>query len=488
MSTLKDLTYTDLNQLDEVFKYDLKAKLDFKNYSVCGSLLKIHDQGDRLMQLGDQENAYGFLMRFAEGAMLLFKSELYKKDKTYVDAMITKEKFEKTLQKLESLKKSLKLRYEKASSQKNSTENETKTDKAETKIKTLTAANVFKTQTPAKKKQISSPELYEILTKSQSKVLIIDTRSKTEFVDSQMNLSILLSSDKKRQKQISYINIPVEFVTGVSWHIYEALKANNAETASIFNTRKAYDYVVLLDNSSSLNTLTQESKLLTLKRALYEFEYENERLQHEPVILDGGFSQWLAYYPGYSTSSVASNLTHLKLETSQQEVSSIKKALNFDYPEIDVKPKPSSPVVLSVNKVQTDFDTNSQLPTDTSKNKTMTEADSGVKFLSKNITPVSVPSINRSNKPKNVMNINGPDSRPNGTQDDEANTEKIYNRVEDEISDRSINKQQSPPIIPQNILPKHQNKGEPQDSSAPDQIHISQKRLVKIKIRKKTHS
>jgi ubiquitin carboxyl-terminal hydrolase 8 len=412
MSIKKELDYRSLSELEKAFEFDFKT-LDFNKPAVCNTLLKIFDHGQSLLKLGDEENAYGFLMRFVDGSIRLRKSDAYKQDKTYIDTMISTRKLSKTIEALEDLKRSLRSRYD-AKSKADAAAELTVIEK---KVAPVTEK---KPNTTPVRKDLTPKDLVEILTKTSDKILIIDTRSQSEFANSQMNLSILLSSEKKRQEQISYINIPSEFISSVSWHIMEAIRGENTGVAQIFANRKNYDYLVLLDSDSDFKKLSQDSKLLTLKRAMFEYDLD-EKLKNEPLILDGGFNQWLTFYPGFTTNAA----TKINIQTENKNL--IKNTFNFEYPELDAKPKPASVTAQPTQPVQ-------PIAKETFKEETAINSDQSVidseKMLllgeeksnkndSENKSIPKIPSVNRSNKPslnlnsnKAIINIESEDVKP----------------------------------------------------------------------------
>jgi ubiquitin carboxyl-terminal hydrolase 8 len=457
-----DLAYNSIDELDKA--YALDKTLEFNKPAVCNTLLKLYDQGNKSLNLGDEEKSYGCLMRFVDGSMKLRKSNLYKDDPGYVETMIPKDKIATTLGKLETLKKSLRIRYEMKGLDSKLPKDEKQPTPAANKSVNPTKPGV---NSSSARKAITPQELLEMLTRSTDKILIIDTRSKSEFSNSQMNFSIQLSSDKKRQEQISYINIPNEFVDGVTWNIMDKLSGENAAAAKIFGNRKAFDQLVLLDSASHFNNLTRESKLLILKRAIYEFD-QDEKLSNEPLILDGGFSQWLVFYPGFTTNTAvtaSSNIATIKIQPEQH--SSIKKLISFDYPELEIKPKPPpviSPLTAVTPIVTTSVKDNADEQLAVSNDSRNVESDSkpvikddksSTLFESAANKPPQqpaqnnslqqhkMPNFDRSNKPSNKAIITIPSSSSDekltlippkatfevGLSDDEENTELTFPKL-----------------------------------------------------------
>jgi len=289
----KALAYLSFEDLAKQTKYDFK-NVNFNNSQVCNTLLKLYDKGQSLNSTGDEENAYLLLMKFFEAYVALRASKLYKEDKNFVENMITSDKLNKTIANLESLKESLLFRYEEAE------KNRQLLKDAESVVKkSVSKPLIINIQQIITKNFIKPIEFTELMTKSDFKFLIIDTRTTNEYSYSHMNLSILLPDLKKH----SFINIPGDLVENVAWKLEEAIKKqDNDSVFKIFSNRKDYDYLILIDKDSSAASFKPESKLCILKRALFDFEL-NDKLKNEPLILDGGWNEWINIYPGYSSSS-----------------------------------------------------------------------------------------------------------------------------------------------------------------------------------------
>jgi ubiquitin carboxyl-terminal hydrolase 8 len=288
----KELSYLNFEELSKQATFDFK-NVNFNSTQVCNSLLKMYDKGHLLNSTGDEEGSYLLLMKFLEAYLKLRTSKLYKEDKKFVENMITSEKINKTTDVLGCLKENLIFRYNEAEKNRQLLNNPVESvSKSELKP-------VNNIQQIIAKKFIKPIEFAELMTKSEYKFLIIDIRSTNEYNYSHMNLSILLPDFKKH----SFINIPGDLVENVAWKLEETIKKqDNDSVFKIFSSRKDYDYLILIDKDSSVTSFKPESKLSILKRALFEFEI-NDKLKNEPLILDGGWNEWINIYPGYSSSS-----------------------------------------------------------------------------------------------------------------------------------------------------------------------------------------
>lgn len=189
-----------------------------------------------------------------------------------------------------------------------------------------------------KKPYLNPKDLVEFLKKGVHRVLIMDVRPKSDFDLSHMNLQLVLN-DEKKQQLVKYMNLPNECIKSVSWAILESLKSHDPASACLFADRTKFDYLILFDFESKFESMQPESSLGMLKRALFEFDLD--ACKNEPIILQGGWKNWLVYYPVLVSSPAA------PLQNGQTEKKSIDKLFDFDYPEIDsTKKKTVPPVVI----------------------------------------------------------------------------------------------------------------------------------------------
>ena len=452
----KDLIYSNFDELLKQTHFDFTT-VNFNNPKTCNSMLKLYDEGNRCLKVGEEEKAYLLLMRFFDGVLKIRSSQLYKNDKKYVDSMISPTAFLKTLETLENLKESIKKRYEE---KEKSTKTDTKTPNT-TAIEQANLKPVEKPEEPAKsdsidKKYLNSKELFDLLKqKTNKKYLIIDTRSRNDYDFSHMNLNLVLNDENK--KQISYINIPNDLIENVVWNLNESLKKydkknefNSDQTVSqAFESRADYDHLIIFDKDSTYNNLKSESKLAILKRAIYE--YDPKKLKNEPIILDGGWSGWITFYPSLTTSTKGANLNNLANSQSDNETSqnSIKKILDFDYPELmslkkpivptpTPTPPPVKPVQEAKNEPKLDLIVNKPQPNNVNENKLEEKITNGV------TKPNAAPMINRSNKPSinssttKPVNENEKSSSPiKDTKPDETQNKRVF-MLSDTSSDEEV--------------------------------------------------
>lgn len=100
--------------------------------------------------------------------------------------------------------------------------------------------------------------------------------------------------------------------------------------------RGHFDYIVLLDWFSSAEDLKLGTTLQSLKDALFKWESKTI-LQNEPLILEGGYENWLLCFPQYTTNAKVTPPQHSRSEA-------VTVSLDFTYPSLE-EPAPVPPVV-----------------------------------------------------------------------------------------------------------------------------------------------
>lgn len=454
----KDLLYSNFDELEKICnEFDFR-KLDFNKPTICNSLLKLYDEGNKHLNDGEEEKAYIMLIRFFEGVVRLRKSKTYKDDKKYVDNFIPDKKLGETMDNLEKLKTDIKARYESKLVQSVTKPTTTSND---TNIPTPLITNGISkiTINSVEKKCLNPKELTEMINKAIYKLLIIDIRPKNEFEYSHMCFDILFNDDKKRNL-VSYINIPAELIENVSWNIYESLKAYEKQklltnsdrpqsnlASKIFSDRNQFDYLILFDKETSYGDMKSESKLAIFKRAV--FEYDTEKCKSEPLILDGGWKQWIMYYPAYVSSTASSQ----QIDPNIEKKSSANKLYDFDYPDVIVSKvkiaPPSSTKQLPQPQPQPPQQSQSEIkqqekqePSEDEKAKKLQQTKEEINESQNSKPPQSQldlklvsttlrPNINRNNKPGNLTNMstNITNSAVNETKVEETSNNQEGNKV-----------------------------------------------------------
>jgi hypothetical protein len=209
--------------------------------------------------------------------------------------------------------------------------------------------------------------------------------------------------------------------------------------------------------------------LSIFKRAIFEFD--DKKLKNEPIILEGGWSKWTSFYPGFTQSSknfIPSMST--KVDSQQNKTSTtIKNVLDFDYPEINDLKKPLIAPV-SVNNVDASKVLSNQVQPKVTPNQIQPQITniSNAMPIEKNISnniiaPSVVPSVNRSTKPIHVNKIQTPinnsdtsrhsnDITPSPSSSDDEEDRRIFEnnfkKPDDQLASIESTKKQQQPLTP----------------------------------------
>ncbi|CAC5425634.1 USP8 [Mytilus coruscus] len=160
--------------------------------------------------------------------------------------------------------------------------------------------------------QITPTSLYTLLQEQDIQLIIMDVRSDKDFKESHITHKCC-------------INIPVEIVppgTTVN-HIEKSLPE---DSKSPWQQRGNVDHIILLDWSSKLEDCNIGTTVRTLKDALFKYD-STVIIKSEPLVLDGGYDQWLLYYPQLTTNS--------NISRPKTDLMSPIPSLDFDYPDFD---------------------------------------------------------------------------------------------------------------------------------------------------------
>lgn len=349
--------------------------------------------------LGDEEIAYVLYMRYFNLISGIKKTSEYKKDESYFNDLIGSKNSNKAIRQAEVLQKSLRNRYDflkaqaysekLASMSKSSSSSSSKVDDAplkdDKKPETSLAAddvgdsnvqvsadksnglsNVLPpsattTSTPYSNGYISAVELYALLHDSQTNLVIMDTRPAKDYAESKLMFPVL-------------INVPSEIIPpGTTVRHIEKELPN--ESWKLWKERAEKDYIILMDLNSTVDKLQPGTVLKTLKDALYKFD-SSVILQKEPLILQGGYSHWMLYYPQTTTCP-------LDPKKSLADTSSTGPSLDFDYPEMDLLLKS----VGSKSATNLDIHNNLQLESDSTNNGDAAKASGQLPVVDRALKP-----------------------------------------------------------------------------------------------------
>uniref|UniRef100_A0A671DS91 ubiquitinyl hydrolase 1 n=1 Tax=Rhinolophus ferrumequinum TaxID=59479 RepID=A0A671DS91_RHIFE len=165
---------------------------------------------------------------------------------------------------------------------------------------------------------ITAKELYTMMMDEKISLIIMDARRSQDYQDSHI---------------LNSLSVPEEAVSpGVtaSW-IETNLPDDSKDT---WKKRGNVDYVVLLDWFSSTKDLQLGTTLRSLKDALFKWESKTV-LRNEPLVLEGGYENWLLCFPQYTTNAKVTPPSRGKNEE-------VFISLDFTYPSLE-ESVPSKP-------------------------------------------------------------------------------------------------------------------------------------------------
>ena len=135
---------------------------------------------------------------------------------------------------------------------------------------------------------MTATDLYSVIKSSSlESVLVIDIRPPAEYSSS-------------RIKDLPYINIPDPLLRpGASVNSIE--RRLPRDVWEVWVTRTQRDHIIIIDHDSEAKDLHANHPAQILKDAIFKWDSQNV-LKTEPVLLEGGFKNWLLYYPSLCTN------------------------------------------------------------------------------------------------------------------------------------------------------------------------------------------
>ncbi|KAH0619992.1 hypothetical protein JD844_014475 [Phrynosoma platyrhinos] len=331
----------DLNKKTEV----KPEKTSTKSY--VQSALKIFKAAEECQLDRDEEKAYVLYMKYVTVYNLIKKRPDFKQQQDYFHSILGPTNIKKAIEEAERLSESLKLRYEEAEVRKKLEEKEKQEEqqlkKQESKddAKVLPKASSEISSDPKGKNQmingerktsserkdlpetgaITAEKLFIMMMDKSIKLMIMDVRCLKDYQESCI---------------VNSVCVPEEAVSpGVTANWIEAKLPDASKEP--WKERGQANYVILLDWFSSAKDLQLGTPLRSLKDALFKgnsvdqtksqklaavlqqvpsqdvelpvpekpwLKWESKAvLQNEPLVLDGGYENWLLCYPQYTTNA-----------------------------------------------------------------------------------------------------------------------------------------------------------------------------------------
>ncbi|XP_040456897.1 ubiquitin carboxyl-terminal hydrolase 8 isoform X4 [Falco naumanni] len=334
----------DLNKKTEI----KPEKTSTKSY--VQSALKIFKAAEESRLDRDEEKAYILYMKYVTVYNFIKKRPDFKQQQDYFHSILGPTNLKKAIEEAERLSDSLKLRYEEAEVRKKLEERDRQElqKKQEPKDDGRSSAKNSESAVDSKGKsqRINGERKHSLERKDQSNSLSASlfqgavTAEKLFAMMSDKNIELIIM-DARRLKDYQEsciprsISVPEEAISpGVTANWIEARLPEDSRDP--WKRRGHFDYVILLDWFSSAEDLKLGTTLQSLKDALFKWESKTI-LQNEPLILEGGYENWLLCFPQYTTNAKVTPPQHSRSEA-------VTVSLDFTYPSLE-EPAPVPPVV-----------------------------------------------------------------------------------------------------------------------------------------------
>lgn len=330
---------------------DLNKKAEIKpdktsTRSYVQSACKIFKAAEECRLDRDEERAYVLYMKYLTVYDIIKKRPDFKQQPEYYMTMLGPNSFKKAIEEAEKLSESLKLRYEEVEVRKKLEEKERQEEKKRREeITEKDAGRSSPKVSSANKKDskkvkgeqneqknttskaavpaggISAEKLFNMMKDQTITIIVMDARSHRDFEESHIQVP-----------GQTCISVPEEAISpGITVNQIEANLPDVSKEH--WRQRGLVDYIVLLDWFSSVTDLKLGTTLQSLKDALFKWD-SITILRSEPLVLEGGYENWLWFYPMYTTNA--------KVHPPKQNIISSLPLLNFSYPSLE-EPKPPTP-------------------------------------------------------------------------------------------------------------------------------------------------
>ncbi|CAH1789341.1 unnamed protein product [Owenia fusiformis] len=421
----KDIT--SLNKYCEVGSQKItSARLGVKSAD------KLFKNGQESDMLGDEERAYVLFMRYFDCIQNIKKTADYKKNEQYYRDLMGTKNLLKAMDEAERLQESLKKRYEEREAeeivkkldaldmqQEENSKKQQEQDAIEAE-KIKAAEIIIQDKVTAEAGVITPQQLYTLLTDGTTSLLVIDTRSEKEFQESHLNIE-------------QCISIPSDIIPSGTTVTYIE-KALPTASKVLWDLRDQVDQIVLMDWKSAAKGLSTGSVLKTLKDALYKFD-ASKCIKVEPCVLDGGYDNWLLYYPTMTTNA------NIPRPPSYSDAVSPIPSLDFDYPDFDtafmetpkpeVKPPPQPTKPATIENITT--------PSNLILNNTAlnnSKPNNVISNTTAQVTVKHIPTVNRSLKPQEAQASKPMNAQPTNNSTRTSDLESL--RKELRTDDKNI--------------------------------------------------
>ncbi|KAK5609480.1 hypothetical protein CRENBAI_007990 [Crenichthys baileyi] len=329
---------------------DLNKKAEIKpdktsTRSYVQSACKLFKAAEECRLDRDEEKAYVLYMKYLTVYDIIKKRPDFKQQTDYFMTMLGANSFKKAIEEAEKLSESLKLRYEEVEVRKKLEEKERLEEKKKREeVREKDGRNSPKASAinkkDSKKVKGEQNELKSVITKAAQPAGGITAEKLFNMMKDQAISVIVMDARSHRDYEESHIKVPAQTCISVPEEaISPGITVNQIE-AKLPDASKDHwirrgfvDYVVLLDWFSSASDLKLGTTLQSLKDAIFKWD-SLTIMRSEPMVLEGGYENWLLFYPMYTTNA--------KVRPPKQTMINSLPQLNFSYPSLE-EPKPPTP-------------------------------------------------------------------------------------------------------------------------------------------------
>ncbi|XP_047219609.1 ubiquitin carboxyl-terminal hydrolase 8 [Girardinichthys multiradiatus] len=329
---------------------DLNKKAEIKpdktsTRSYVQSACKLFKAAEECRLDRDEEKAYVLYMKYLTVYDIIKKRPDFKQQTDYFMTLLGANSFKKAIEEAENLSESLKLRYEEVEVRKKLEEKERLEEKKKREeVREKDGRNSPKASAinkkDSKKVKGEQNELKSVITKAAQPAGGITVEKLFNMMKDQAISVIVMDARSHRDYEESHIKVPAQTCISVPEEaISPGITVNQIEvklpdaSKDHWRRRGFVDYVVLLDWFSSASDLKLGTTLQSLKDAMFKWD-SLTIMRSEPVVLEGGYENWLLFYPMYTTNA--------KVRPPKQTMINSLPQLNFSYPSLE-EPKPPTP-------------------------------------------------------------------------------------------------------------------------------------------------
>uniref|UniRef100_A0A8C9V5E6 Ubiquitin carboxyl-terminal hydrolase n=1 Tax=Scleropages formosus TaxID=113540 RepID=A0A8C9V5E6_SCLFO len=295
---------------------DLNKKAEIKpdkisTRSYVQSACKIFKAAEECRLDRDEEKAYVLYMKFLTVYDLIKKRPDFQQQQDFFQSILGSSSLKKAVEEAERLSESLKLRSVLLI--------RILTCCSATMVMLLVHSPILIAVAPPG--GVTAEQLFKMMKDQSMRIIVMDARSRSDFEESRIQVPTQ-----------QCICVPEEVLRpGITVNQIEVNLPE--ESRGEWECRGLADYIVLLDWSSSAKDLKLGSTLRSLKDALYKWDSKTV-LHNEPLVLEGGYENWLLFYPMYTSNA--------KVKPPRLETVDVIPKLNFSYPSLE-EPKPLAP-------------------------------------------------------------------------------------------------------------------------------------------------